>query len=108
MIGINFEYVNLDHTAEIMVIRTSHGNPAVVVDTAYTEELNEDNKYRHFVEFDEPENYNYIVVADGGTYRDTITYYNYEVKGSNCNTRVNKVSYFHNGEHKTDGKLEIE
>ncbi|MCG8574106.1 MAG: hypothetical protein MI810_04420 [Flavobacteriales bacterium] len=106
-VGLRLEYPNMTNPADITVLRTEKSN-GDIADTLLMDQLypTGDGSYVYFVDFYEPEVYNYIIQVDSMSYSDTITDYSYEIKGFNCNKKV-RVDYKHNGITKTENSLEI-
>lgn len=105
--GLTFHYPNLNSPAELKVYSINKENSELIMDTLLVTELNASNDYTYFVEFRSPEVYDYLIEVDS-IYSDTITDYTYEVKGFNCNTRVESNEYLHNGSSQTNMTLEIQ
>lgn len=106
-IGIHVSYPNLTHDADFKLLVVDKADPSAVFQTVDMGQLNALNNYAVFVDLDFYEPYNFIIQADSLNYSDTITDFTYEIKGRNCNTRVENLSYRLNGVLHTEFQLEI-
>jgi len=105
-IGVSVDYSGLTGAHQLEVIRQSKLNPADST-KIMVHELNDLNNHSVFVDFDESDEYCYILQVDSALHSDTICNFSYKTEGRNCRTHVESVSYRLNGDLKTDMKLTI-
>jgi hypothetical protein len=104
--GVTIEYSNLDGDYNLEIYRQNRSNPAAIAfENNYP--LTDLNQHTFFLEFESSEQYNYILQIDSLAYSDTISDYQYEIKGRNCNARIDNVSYRVNGISQDDLRLDI-
>ncbi len=99
-------YPNLNHDAELIFIKTDKDYN--IIDTLSVDQLNNVNDYTMRLDLRSPEDYNYIISTDSMNYVDTISEFNYETKGFNCNARLDNITYYLNGELREETDIEIQ
>src|SRR5690606_6121576 len=99
-IGLSIEYRNLSGDHELSVIKQSKDDPGFL-ETINVIPLNENHLHTVFVELEGLSNFNIILQVDSTLRSDTIRDFTYEVKGNNCNSRVDNVSYTLNRDYRT-------